>query len=203
MKMKAIYKTITPVQPFQRKREAGVALLTVLALLSIFAVVLVGFTYTIRMEEFVIENYARPSVCRKWQRLPSGGAGQCLAKDLTQPNRARFMGRPQPRYVSLMDPGGRVCRTWEIMLPMTPAAINWMCVRRVSSAAEVCWSMWSLFPGIDEDPRDTTGQRQFGRRMNGDGFPGLRGVDDNFDFLTDPMGPDGTLPADDDEDFRG
>ena len=35
--------------------------------------------------------------------------------------------------------------------------------------------------------------------MNGDGFPGLRGVDDNFDFLTDPMGPDGTLPADDDE----
>ena len=57
--------------------------------------------------------------------------------------------------------------------------------------------------GIDEDPPgDTTGQRQFGRRMNGDGFPGLRGVDDNFDFLTDPMGPDGTLPADDDEDFR-
>ena len=86
MKMKAIYKTITPVQPFQRKREAGVALLTVLALLSIFAVVLVGFTYTIRMEEFVIENYAETSVCRKRQRLPFRGAGTA-GEGRTQPNR--------------------------------------------------------------------------------------------------------------------
>ena len=90
MKMKAIYKTITPVQPFQRKREAGVALLTVLALLSIFAVVLVGFTYTIRMEEFVIENYAETLSVQEAAEASVQGVLAQLAKDPTQPNRARL-----------------------------------------------------------------------------------------------------------------
>ncbi len=194
--------------------ESGIALLTVLALLSIFAVVLVGFTYTIRMEEFTVEQYADSVNVKEYSEAAVQGALSQLAQDLDPSNENYILGRRQPGYISRMGPWatgywGRIgdnvtynARSHQIDLRSDQL------LRRQNVGLKVYPTPMPL--GVDEDPAgDVTGGRlssNIGQTSrSGDGAPGLAGIDDNLDGRVDhKMSEDDQvqLPLDDDEDYR-
>jgi len=95
--MKWTQKHTQPTHQPGRPEESGVALITVLALLSIFAVVLVGFTYSIRVEENTIESYSQSvNVAEGTEAAIQGVLGQ-IARDLSPESVNIVLGRPGPR----------------------------------------------------------------------------------------------------------
>ncbi len=188
-----------------RAKESGVALLTVLALLSIFAVVLAGFTYTIRMEENTLQQYVASANVQESTEAAIQGALAQLARDL-DPDKAHYvLGRSQPKYTSLLDPwavgyAGRVGNN------VTYDARSHMLDVRPSSVLERKGMRFIPTPiplGVDEDPPgDVTGMRGVMRQGQGDKAPGLMGVDDDLDGEVDAGANSNQYANDDDEDYR-
>ncbi len=189
-----------------RPEESGVALITVLALLSIFAVVLVGFTYSIRMEEFTLQAYQDTVNVSEASEAAIQGVLAQVARDLDPDEVHTVLGRQQPRYISLLDPwavgyAGGVGDTVTY-----DARSHQLDIR---SPRELRRTDFRFYPtpiplGVDEDPEgDVTGSNSVNtQRISGDGFPGLKGVDDDLDGITDPRDAQGRLMSeDDDEDF--
>lgn len=103
MKMKRTRKPIA--LNCDRSSESGIALLTVVMLLAIFALVLVGFTYTIRMEENTVANYAETVNVQEVTESALQGVLSQLDRDLNPENAAKYLlGREPSRYVSMLDP---------------------------------------------------------------------------------------------------
>ena len=191
----------TPIESLKRQSESGVALLTVLALLSIFAVVLVGFTYTIRMEEQTIQMYADSINVQEATEAAIQGVLAQVARDLDPAKPHILLGRRQPRYVSLLDPwamgyGGRVgARTTydarSHLLDIRP--------EKVLPRQGLTMLPTPIPRGVDEDPvGDVTGRKRIGMEGMGDNSPGLAGIDDDLDGEVDG----GLNEKDDDEDYR-
>ncbi len=201
--MRKIKSFIVTTSSINRSSESGVALLTVLALLSIFAVVLVGFTYTIRMEEFTVEQYADSVTVEDFTEAATQGALSQLARELDPRNEHYVLGRPQPPYVSLLDPwalgyAGRIGNniTYDARSHQ-PDLRSDRLVNRQSLNLKIFPTPIPL--GVDEDMEgDVTGLRYRGGGR-GDGAPGLANIDDDLDGVVDNPGTD---PDDDDEDFR-
>lgn len=190
-----------------RSSESGIALLTVTALLAIFAIILTGFIYTIRMEEITVKNYAQSvNVQQAAESAIQGVLGQ-LSNDLSPGQEHVVLGRLQPKYVSQLDPwylGYEGQTTPEIrydarafMKDERPEAVVQRTGLRILPTP--------IPRGIDEDPPgDVTGQRRIGYAGRGDNKPGLGGIDDNRDGITGETKDQADLlnPFDDDEDFR-
>ncbi len=187
-----------------RPSETGVALLTVLALLSVFAVVLVGFTYTLRMEEITVNTYAENiNVQEAAETAIQGVLGQ-VARDLDPANPHIVLGRPQRRYASLLDPwavgyagqvGKRVTYDARSHQVDTRPELRRLAMRQIPTPIPL---------RVDEDPPgDKTGMRVIGAAGRGDGFPGLGGIDDDLDGIVDNKFGEADkiqMPHDDDED---
>ncbi|MEW6235453.1 MAG: hypothetical protein AB1656_08720 [Candidatus Omnitrophota bacterium] len=191
------YASWRPAQP----GESGVALLTVLALLSIFAVVLVGFTYTIRMEEFTVHRYADSVNVQDFTEAATQGVLSQLARDLNPLNEHFVLGKPQPRYISLEDPwaigyyggiGKNIAwdaRSHEVDI-RSDLLVNRLNLKILPTPIPL---------GVDEDIKgDVTGRNTSGGQT-GDGAPGLRLIDDDLDGVADNAG---YSKDDDDEDGR-
>ncbi|MDP8245843.1 MAG: hypothetical protein P9L94_17300 [Candidatus Hinthialibacter antarcticus] len=197
--------TAQSIQPRRRDSERGVALLTVTALLTIFAAIMAGFVYTIRMEEFTVQNYAASVNVEEAAESAVQGVLAQLADDLDPTKQHDVMGRLQPRYVSQLDP-------WYIGYQgkannnISYDASAFMLDSRPSTVVNRTGIKFVPTPiprGIDEDPRgDVTGSRALGQSGRGDGKPGLGGIDDNQDGIVDDGGDDLLSSSDDDEDFR-
>jgi len=182
-----------------RPAESGVALLTVLALLSIFAVVLVGFTYTLRMEEETIRQYSDSITAAEAAEAANQGVIGQLARDLDPTKTHTVLGRAQPRYISLLDP-------WAVGYSGSVGPQ----VKYDARSHQVDTRSERVFPraglrilptpiplGVDEDPLgDVTGRRSVLQNTGGDNAPGLKGIDDNLDGVVD-----NSDPPDDDEDY--
>ena len=188
-----------------RAKESGVALLTVLALLSIFAVVLAGFTYTIRMEENTLQQYVAGVNVQESTEAAIQGALAQLARDLDPDKSHYLLGRSQPKYTSLLDPwavgyAGRVGNN------VTYDARSHMLDVRPSKVFERKGLRFIPTPiplGVDEDPPgDVTGMRGVMRKGQGDKMPGLGGVDDDLDGEVDAGTSSNVYANDDDEDYR-
>jgi hypothetical protein len=191
----------------KRESESGVALLTVMALLTIFAVVLVGFTYTIRMEEGSINLFSDSVSVQESTEAAIQGVRAQVARDLDPGKPHYILGRQQPRYVSLMDdwakgyagiiPPGLVYDARSHMDDLRPESV----IQREGI---------QMYPtpipvGVDEDPPgDVTGSNRFrattrnnNQPVRGDRYPGLKGIDDDLDGEVD-----NSEYEDDDEDYR-
>ncbi len=197
MKKKPIFAH--PVQPTNRPAEAGVALLTVLALLSIFAVVLVGFTYTLRMEEETIRQYSDSITAAEAAEAAVQGVIGQLARDLDPSQPHIVLGRSQPRYISLLDPWAVGYSGYVGSQVKYDARSHQVDTRpeRVFPRAGLRILPTPIPLGVDEDPPgDVTGRRSILMETGGDGAPGLKGIDDNLDGVVD-----NSEPQDDDEDY--
>lgn len=192
--------------PRGRAHERGVALLTVTALLAIFALIMAGFVYTIRMEEFTVQNFADSvNVQEGAESAIQGVLGQ-LAKDLDPSKPHQVLGVPQPRYVSQLDPW-HLGYAGEVMGNIRYDARAFMLDQRSPRIVDRTGLRMLPTPipqGVDEDPRgDVTGSTRVGQAGRGDRQPGLGGIDDNLDGVVDRL-EDSNFPlaADDDEDYR-
>lgn len=190
-------------------QNQGIALITALAFLAIFAIIMVSFIYSIRIEEVTTQNYSESINIEQASEAAIQAVLSQVARDLDPSKRNILLGREQPRYISLLDPwavgyagkaGPRVlydARSHQV--DVRPERV----FRRFG--AQVVPTPIPL--GVDEDPPgDVTGYQRIlssnqSGRSQGDGFPGLGGVDDDLDTLVDNDG-DRTLAEDDDEDFR-
>ncbi len=197
--------TAQSIPPRGRESERGVALLTVTALLAIFAAIMAGFVYTIRMEEFTVQNFADSVNVEEAAESAVQGVLAQLADDLDPTKQHEVLGRLQPRYVSQLDP-------WYIGYQgKTTASVSYDASAHMLDArpqSVVNRTALKMIPtpiprGIDEDPRgDATGSRSLTQGGRGDGEPGLGGIDDNQDGIVDDGGDDLLSSSDDDEDFR-
>jgi hypothetical protein len=158
--------------------------LTVLALLSIFAVVLVGFTYTIRMEENTIRQYADSVTVQESTEAAIQGVLAQLARDL-DPSKPNFvLGRPQPKYTSLLDPwaygyAGTIGKNLSYDARSKELDVR---PQKVYNRSNLRFLPTPIPRGVDEDPPgDVTGMQGIMRRGQGDGAPGLKNVDDDLD----------------------
>ncbi len=197
-------------KPHGKPEEKGVALLTVLALLSIFALILVGFTYTLRMEEITVQRYATTVNVHEFAEAAIQGVLSQVEKDLDPSKEHIVLGRPQPRYVSLLDPwavgyAGRVGDNLTY-----DARSHLVDNRPLPNRRRIVRVYPTPIPlGIDEDPEgdvtgtnlDLTGIRQTTSAAKGDGAPGLKGIDDNLDGNVDDDGQS-DMTEDDDEDWQ-
>ena len=186
-----------------RPGESGVALLTVLALLAVFALILVGFTYTIRMEENTVENYSESINVEEAAEAAVQGALSQLARDLEPALPNSVLGRPQPQYISQLDPWylGYAGSTSKNLIYDARAYQEDIRPHRMVSRRGMRNLPQPIPLSVDEDPPgDVTGGRIAGYvpTGRGDGEPGLAGVDDDLDGNVD----NSTSPEDDDEDFR-
>ncbi|MGC9328219.1 MAG: hypothetical protein ACP5I1_11335, partial [Candidatus Hinthialibacter sp.] len=184
----------------KRPEESGVALLTVLALLSIFAVVMVGFTYTIRMEENTIHQYANNVSVQEATEAAIQGVLAQLSNDLDPSKPNYVLGRSQPNYISLMDDWA-VGYAGQIGTNLAYDARSHQLDARPQSVFNRTNLRYWPTPiplGIDEDPPgDVTGMRGNSRFGSGDNAPGLKDIDDDLDGEID-----GSVAHDDDEDYR-
>lgn len=186
--------------------ESGVALLTVLALLAIFAVVLVGFTYTIRMEEGTIQTYTDTVTVQESTEAAIQGVLAQVARDLDPSRPNIVLGRPQRSYVSLMDPWakGYAGRIPPNLIYDARSHVDDLRPERELQRLGVTVYPTPIPISVDEDPPgDVTGKSRIQietrarQTASGDRFPGLGGIDDDLDGVID-----NSEPFDDDEDYR-
>ncbi|MBN2329403.1 MAG: hypothetical protein JXR73_19840, partial [Candidatus Omnitrophica bacterium] len=184
----------------KRPKESGVALLTVLALLSIFAIVMVGFTYTIRMEENTIQQYADSVNVQVATEAAIQGVLAQLSNDLNPLKPNQVIGRSQPHYTSLQDDWATGYAGWIGNNLAYDARSHQLDARPQSVFNRKNLRYWPTpIPlGVDEDPPgDVTGIQGNKRFGAGDNAPGLKNIDDSLDGIVD-----GSVANDDDEDFR-
>ncbi len=187
----------------RRESERGIALLTVLALLTVFGLVLLGFTYSLRLEEQTVLNYTQTTQVTEAAEAGVQGGLSVLENNLNPRQGKYLLGKKQPQYVSRNDPAlktglsgvlsndttfdARSARYNPLALPMA----------RQRGGRGGSGSLPSASPlGIDEDPPgDTTGATGGRGGVAADGQPGFAGVDDNLDGAVD-----NSEANDDDED---
>lgn len=189
-------------------QKKGIALITALAFLAIFAIIMVSFIYSIRIEEVTTQNYSESINIEQASEAAIQAVLSQVARDLDPSKENIVLGRPQPRYISLLDP-------WAVGYAgkAGPRVLYDARSHQVDVRPERVFRRYGLqvvptpIPlGVDEDPvGDVTGYQRIIQntraRAQGDGAPGLGGVDDDLDNLVD-NGGDATLADDDDEDFR-
>lgn len=190
-------------------QKKGIALITALAFLAIFAIIMVSFVYSIRIEEITTQNYSQSINIEQASEAAIQAVLSQVAKDLDPSKQNILLGRPQPRYISLLDPwavgyAGKVGA--EVLYDARSHQVD---VRpdRLFRRSGIQVYPTPIPLGVDEDPTgDVTGYQRIvppniRGRGQGDGYPGLAFVDDDLDTLVDNDG-DTSLAEDDDEDFR-
>lgn len=186
-------------------RERGVAILTVLALLSVFGLILISFTYSLRLEQLATESYSQTA---KVQELSEAGKEAVRSKletlDASIASR-HVLGRTSARSVSLYDDafqgialqsrmeGNLDAQRSRHMVGPGGKIVSQIVTRGGSSRYVPPSSV-----GVDEDPRgDMTAANNewFYPNAKGDAKPGVAGSDDDGDLKIDEGDP-----GDDDED---
>ncbi|HPA45606.1 MAG TPA: hypothetical protein PK395_07550 [bacterium] len=178
------------------RTEQGIALLTVLALLTVFGLILLGFTYSLRLEELTVLSYTETSKVTEAAEAGIGGGLSLVDTELAATNGKYVLGKKQPRYTSRNDASLKVgvagFLSNDTSFDARSARYNpWSTAVKRGTSLPIAAPL-----GIDEDPPgDTTGPMNARGVMTADGFPGFAGVDDNLDGAID----NGNL-SDDDED---
>ncbi|HOE12653.1 MAG TPA: hypothetical protein PKJ23_14640, partial [bacterium] len=179
-----------------RYNQQGIALLTVLALLTVFGLILLGFSYSLRMEELTVLSYTETSKVTEAAEAGIGGSLSLVDTELAATNGKYVLGKRQPRYISQNDASLKVgvagFLSNDTSFDARSARYNpWSTAVRRGTSLPIAAPL-----GIDEDPPgDTTGPTNTRGIMTADGFPGFAGVDDNLDGTID-----NGEPYDDDED---
>ncbi len=189
----------------ERWRERGVAILTVLALLSVFGLILISFMYSLRLEQLATESYAQTA---KVQELSEAGkeAVRSRLKTLDASITSRHvLGRVSPRSVSLYDDAfqgialqSRMEGSLDAQGSRHTVGPGGQIVSQIVTRGGSSRYVPPTSLGIDEDPKgDMTAANNewFYPNAKGDGKSGVAGSDDDGDLRIDEGDPD-----DDDED---
>jgi len=177
----------------KRESERGIALLTVLALLTVFGLILLGFTYSLRLEEQTVLNYTQTTQVTEAAEAGLQAGLSMLENNLDAREGKYLLGKKQPRYISRNDPALKTGLSGVLSNDTTfdarsarynPYALSVTAGRGGRGGGA---SLPTASPlGIDEDPPgDTTGGAGGRRGLTADGQPGFAGVDDNLDGVVD------------------
>lgn len=180
------------IKPFIHNNR-GMALLTVVALLSFFAVIGTAFVFTMRLEEQTARNFERTTRIGEVSGLGAEVAAASLAGSFIDPDGIPGSGDEPKYFDSEMDNWyfgfagsldqnshytalGRVAR-------INPLTVGLPSLKDANSIGDLKNGVANRFYrlGVDEDPPGD---------LNGDGYPGVAGWDDDGDGYADYEDPD-------------
>lgn len=176
--------------------QRGIALLTVVALLSFFAVVGTAFTFTMRLEEQTARNFQRTTRVHDAALIGTEVAAAALRRDLLGPDGIPDSGDEFSSFDSEQDGwfsgyAGRVDLNVQFMARGHLSAVDPRTVGlptlRTAGVSDIASLIAQGVPnrryrlGLDGDPPGD---------LNGDGAPGIAEVDDDGDGWADFEDPD-------------
>ncbi|MBN2128422.1 MAG: hypothetical protein JW741_02960, partial [Sedimentisphaerales bacterium] len=179
-----------------RSRQRGIALLTVVALLSFFAVVGTAFTFTMRLEEQTARNFQRTTRVHDAALIGTEVAAAALRRDLLGPDGLPGSGDEFSYFDSEQDGwfmgyAGRVDLNAHFMARGHLSAVDPRTIGlptlRTAGVSDITSLLAQGVPnrlyrlGLDGDPPGD---------LNGDGAPGIAEVDDDGDGWADFEDPD-------------
>ncbi len=192
-----------------RRNERGVAILTVLALLTVFGLILFSYTYTLKLEQLATDTYSRSAQVEELSdAAKEGGRSQLEMLDAPISERT-VLGKRSPRYVSLVDPAlqgfalnmgtnsSLDARTSQLRLSSNSRQVATNIIPRQGGGQTY---LPLRAAGIDEDPpgdASAVGNERLYPNYKGDDAPGIAGIDDDFDQQID----EGETNDDDEDDL--